>query len=136
MRRWYELGGGLMVISDLVNKVDRCTPRLSHHCGYHSTMGSLLQEPMQIPKYAAAIAWLNGSMGNLPFTSADVPVNATLPCSPTCVWGTCFQGECICFNGFSGISCDQLGPKYQDCASNKTRFGMVLNGIPDWSTEV
>ena len=125
-----------MVLSDIVDKVDRCTPSLSHHCGYHSTMGNLLQDPSTVPKYEAAIAWLNGSMGNLPFTSADVPVNATVPCSPACVWGTCYQGDCVCFDGYTGSICDQLGAKYLDCASNTTRFGIVLSGIPDWSSEV
>ncbi len=136
MERWYRLGGGLMVLSNLVQKVDRCSSNLNHHCGYHSTMGSLLEDPATVPKYKAAIDWLNGTKGLLPFTSADVPVNATIPCNPACVWGTCFEGACVCFDGYTGSVCDQLGAKYLDCAPNSTRFGMVLNGLADWSTEV
>jgi hypothetical protein len=72
----------------------------------------------------------------LPFTSADVIVNATIPCNPACVWGTCFEGACVCFDGYTGSVCNQLGAKYLDCAPQSTRFGMCLNGLPDWTTEV
>ena len=136
MERWYRLGGGFMFMSDLVRKVDRCTPSVSHYCGYYSTLGSLLEVPQSIPKYLAAIYWLNNTKGGLPFTSADLPVNASVPCNPTCVWGTCYQGKCVCFNGYSGTSCSTLSSKYLDCASNKTKFGMNVNGLPDWSSEV
>ena len=125
-----------MFLSNLVDKVDRCTPSLTHFCGYHSTMGNLLQVPESVPKYLAAVLWLNGTKGNLPFTLADVPKVAPVPCTQSCMWGTCYQGKCVCFNGYTGVSCNILQSKYLDCASKSTRFGMVLNGIPDWSTEV
>ena len=125
-----------MFLSNIVQKVDRCTPSLTHFCGYHSTLGSLLEVPETIPKYKAAMFWLNGTRGNIPFTSDDLPPIVPVPCSQPCVWGTCFEGKCVCYDGYSGVSCDTLGKKYLDCASNKTLFGMNLNGIPDWSTEV
>lgn len=138
MERWYRLGGGLMIMSDIVRKVDRCTPSVSHYCGYQSTLGNLLQSPLtSVPKYLAAVYWLNKTKSNLPFTSADVSMNASIACTPKCVWGTCFQRACVCFNGYKGNTCNQRSTsKYLDCASNKTRFGMNVNGIPDWSTEV
>ena len=42
----------------------------------------------------------------------------------------------LSFDGYYGQACDQLGKKYLDCASNQTEFGVVLNGVPDWSPEV
>lgn len=79
--------------------------------------------------------WLNKTRGNFPFTSADVPKKAKLNCS-SCVWGTCYQGKCVCFDGYSGASCTVLTKKYLDCAPNSTQFGTNVNSIPDWSTEV
>jgi hypothetical protein len=137
MERWYRLGGGLMIMSDIVRKVDRCTPSVSHFCGYQSTLGNLLQTPMSVPKYLAGVYWLNKTKGNLPFTSADVPVNVSAPCSPKCVWGTCFKSKCVCFNGYTGNVCNTTTIKYLDCvAQNKTRLGMNVNSPADWSTEV
>ncbi|RNA10793.1 PA14 domain-containing [Brachionus plicatilis] len=45
-------------------------------------------------------------------------------------------GNCICFDGYSGSSCEVLSEKFLDCASNKTEYAMNLADIPDWSTEL
>jgi hypothetical protein len=126
MNRWYKLGGGLMVLSNLVDKVDHCAAYVTHYCGYNSLLENLAQSPDSSPKYQAALLWLNGSNGTLPFTSADVVQPVQLSCSPNCVWGTCYNGTCVCFDGFAGSVCDQQVKKYLDCASNKTLFGTIL----------
>ena len=125
-----------MILSNIVTKVDRCTPRLSHFCGYHATLGNLLEVPENNPKYKAALLWLNGTKGNLPFTSDDLPKKVPVPCNQPCVWGTCFEGKCVCYDGYTGVSCDKLDKKYLDCASNKTLFGMNTGGLSDWHSEV
>ncbi len=135
MERWYKIGGGLMFLQNLVTKIDRCAASLNHFCGYHSLLENLGQLPESSPKYLAALFWLNGTKSKLPFTSADVPKPQYLNCTPLCVWGTCFNGSCVCFNGYSGSRCDQRAPSYLDCAPNSTRFGMNIGGLSDWSTE-
>ncbi len=45
-----------------------------------------------MPKYRAAINWLDGNSTKLPVTSADVPKPTLLPCNPDCVWGVCYNG--------------------------------------------
>ena len=105
---------------------------------------------IQVPKYRAAIGWLNGNSTEFPITSADVPKPTLLPCTPSCVWGVCYngtlllklysifllvksklmflKGTCTCYDGYSGAACDQLGKKYLDCASNSTHFGTNPDG--------
>ena len=99
-------------------------------------MENLSQSPESVAKYRAALKWLNGGRSSLPFTSADVPVVTSATCNVSCVWGTCFNGSCVCFDGYSGETCNQLIKKHLDCASNKTEFGTNLDGLADWSTEV
>lgn len=136
MERWYRLGGGFMFLSNIVDYVNRCE-KGGGKCGYKSTLENLNQIPSTVPKYRAAQKWLNGEKGSLPFTSDDLPQTTTTGAiCASCVWGTCYQGKCYCFDGYSGPSCDQLGSKYLDCSSDKTEYGVNLNGIPDWSTEV
>lgn len=106
MERWYRLGGGVMFLSNLVDFVNRCE-KGGGKCGYKSTLENLNQEPTQVPKYRAAVKWLKGEKGSLPFTSDDLPMQDLLPC-PVCKWGTCFQGKCYCFDGFKGDGCDKL----------------------------
>ena len=36
----------------------------------------------------------------------------------------------------NGANCKQKTTKYLDCASNSTQFGVNLDGLADWSTEV
>ena len=89
MQRWYKLGGGLMVLNNLVEKVDRCLNG-GGKCGYRSLMENLNQDPYTVPKYAAIFKWLNGSNGNIPFTSQDVALQEeTKPTCVDCKWGTC-----------------------------------------------
>jgi hypothetical protein len=135
MERWYKIGGGLMFLQNLVDKIDRCTPNLNHYCGYHSLLENLSQTPESSPKYLAALLWLNGTKSKLPFTSADKPQPEYFNCTPSCVYGTCFNGSCICYNGYSGSTCDEKGASYLDCAPDSTRFGMNIGGLSDWSTE-
>ena len=127
-----------MVLNNLVDKVDRCNLNLNHHCGRHSLLESLGQTPWSnVPTYLAALEWLNGTSSKLPFTSDDVIKQNVTICSPKCVWGTCQNGSCICFNGFSGSTCNTTNQNsYLKCAPNKTRFGMSLNGVSDWSSEL
>ncbi|RNA33846.1 PA14 domain-containing [Brachionus plicatilis] len=134
MQRWYKSGAGLMVLNNLVERVDRCVNG-GGRCGYRSLLENLNQDLTTVPKYAAALKWINGNNGRIPFTSDDLPKEKVVLCD-SCKWGTCHLGECICFDGFSGPECDKLSKKYLDCASNKTEYSVNLNGIPDWSTEL
>ena len=96
MERWYRLGGGLMFLTDLVENIDTC-PTGGNKCGYKSILENLNQDLLSVPKYAAAIDWLNGNRSKLPFTSADLPQILPVSCQPKCVWGTCFNGTCTWF---------------------------------------
>ena len=117
-----------------MEKPNRCE-NAGNICGYQSTMENLNQVPDSVPKYRALVKWLNGSRSKIPFTSADLPNITMIPCTE-CVWGTCYNGTCVCFDGYYGDSCNNSSPKHLDCASNKTEFGVNLDGIADWSTEV
>ena len=132
--RWYKSGASIMFLSSLVDKVDRC-PNGGGRCGYFSLLETLTQNITQVPKYRAAISWINGAKGKLPFVSSDIPKKEKKQCFG-CKWGTCFDGTCHCFNGFSGTNCDQQTKKYLDCASNSTKFGVNPYGLSDWSTEL
>lgn len=132
--RWWKVGGGIMFLTNIVNRINRCENG-GANCGYKSLMENLLQDPMSVPKYRAAIKWLNGSRSSLPFTSDDVPEEPPVACDK-CVWGVCYNGTCSCYNGYTGAACDQQIQKYLDCASNKTEFGVNPDGIVDWSTAV
>jgi hypothetical protein len=131
MERWYRIGGSTMFLSNIVEYVDRCV-KASHRCGYKSTLMNLGQNPQVVPKYMAAISWLNNKTTSLPFTSADVVQPSKIPCSPSCKWGTCFKGSCVCFDGYSGSSCTQKTTKYLDCHPDSTQFGMNAGGLADW----
>lgn len=88
MQRWYKLGGGLMVLNNLVQRVDRCING-GGTCGYRSLLENLNQDPSTVPKYAAVFKWLNGSNGKIPFTSDDLPRQEAIPTCNDCKWGTC-----------------------------------------------
>ena len=105
-------------------------------CGYQSILESLSQvSQMTVPKYRAALQWVNHNYGRLPFTLADVAVPAAKACAK-CVWGVCYNGACQCYTGYAGASCEQRVAKFLDCASKKTLFGVNVDGLADWSTEV
>jgi hypothetical protein len=131
MERWYRIGGSTMFLSNLVDYVDRCV-RASHRCNYQSTLISLTQTPQNVPKYAAAVSWLNNKTTSLPFTLADVAQPAKISCSPKCKWGTCFKGSCVCYDGYTGSDCSQITTKYLDCHPDSTQFGMNAGGLADW----
>ena len=135
MMRWYKLGGGILFLNNIVDTVDRCVGG-GGYCGYKSIMENLLQTPDKVPKYMAARQWINGNNGSIPFTSANLPVVTLATCSPACVWGTCFNGTCHCYNGYIGSTCDTYKKKYLDCASSKTKYGVNVDGIADWSSEL
>jgi hypothetical protein len=105
-------------------------------CGYLSTLESLLQNPNEIPKYKAAVKWMNGENSSLPFTSADLPQIIKTLCSPKCIWGKCYRGKCVCYDGYSGNDCSLYAKKYLECASSSTEYGVNIGGVSDWSTEV
>ncbi|EFC47802.1 hypothetical protein NAEGRDRAFT_57192 [Naegleria gruberi] len=134
MKRWHRMGGGLMILNNIVEKIDRCLGG-GGRCGYQAVMESLLQDPQTVPKYRAVLTWLEGGNGSLPFTSDDIPKPIRLPCTD-CKYGVCHNGSCHCFDGFSGANCNITVPKYQDCASNTTKFGVNIDGLADWSREV
>ena len=134
MERWWKVGGGRLFLSNIVDYVNRC-PTGGGTCGYHSVLETLLQTPASVPKYQAALEWMAGNTSNLPFTSADLPKPVLLNCTD-CQWGTCYNGTCNCFDGYIGANCRQIASKYLDCASNGTYFGVNLDGLADWSSEV
>lgn len=135
MARWWKIGGGIMFMSNIVNRINRCENGGSP-CGYKSVLENLLQDPLKVPKYRAAISWLNGNFSKLPITSDNITKTDPIPCANQCIWGVCFNGTCSCYDGYTGAACDQLGKKYLDCASNRTEFGVNPDGIADWSTQV
>jgi hypothetical protein len=135
MERWWKVGADVMFVSNIVDKVVRCE-RGGGRCGYRGTLEALTANPKAVPKYNATFKWLNGVRGKLPVTSDDVARPRVANCSVRCVWGTCFMGRCECFDGFAGVSCNRTVAKFVDCASNRTEFGVNVDGVADWSTEV
>ncbi|CAF0900053.1 unnamed protein product [Brachionus calyciflorus] len=132
--RWWKSGGGIMFLKSIVRRVDRCLNG-GGLCGYQTVLENLNQDPMSVPIYRAAVKWLNGGKSRFPFTSDDIPKEEKLNCT-NCVWGICHKGNCVCYDGYSGPSCETLSKKYLDCAPNKTEYAMNLADIPDWSTEL
>ncbi len=112
-------------MENIVDTVNRC-PDGGGHCGYNSLLGSLLEATDPTPRYSACLKWIGGVNAETPFTSADLPEIVKSQCSPSCVWGTCFDGMCICYDGYTGQDCSISADKYLDCASEYTQFGINL----------
>ncbi len=112
-------------MENIVDMVNRC-PGGGGYCGYNSLLPSLLDAPLQTPRYSACLKWLDGTNATIPFTSADVPKAVKRQCSPACQWGTCFNGTCVCYDGYSGPTCSTYVKKYLDCASKGSQFGVNL----------
>ena len=85
-------------------------------------------------KYSGFVAYIKNEAQVLPFTSADITETALLDCSPSCVWGTCYNGTCECFAGYSGSTCSILTPSSKPNYCN-SGVGANPDGIADWSTE-
>jgi hypothetical protein len=54
-------------------------------------------------------------------------------CSTDCVYGSCWDGLCACWDGFEGADCSVRGPatgRNKDTAA----MGINLDGIADWSS--
>eukprot|EP01041_Mallomonas_annulata_P002765 gene2765-5448_t len=49
----------------------------------------------------------------------------------SCVYGTCMDGACDCWAGYSGSACDQSVPRQ----NNHTVLGTNIGGISYWTTE-
>jgi hypothetical protein len=142
LRRWDTIGGGLFVSNLLVKPATRCLTGASN-CGSEG----LFEDPLQfatcanargtVPcqKVAPLIDYKAGIRSKLPYTAADIPSAPATTCSPACKWGTCFQGSCVCYAGYSGSDCGTLSPapnRWNQCNNNT---GVNIGGISDWSTE-
>jgi hypothetical protein len=91
LRRWRNLGGTALAAVTLVATAQPAT------YGDNSLLETLNQTE---PKYDAFIAFANGQTTTLPLTAADLPPPPPLAnCTPSCVWGTCFNGTCECYSG-------------------------------------
>ena len=136
LERWRRLGGGLFIGSSLVQPVQRC-PTGGHNCGNNGMLEAPLFQPAQLaasPRYYSLVQYSTGVRSSLPFTSADIVSGATPAPSTatTCVWGTRYQGTCVCFAGYAGSSCSNRVRKPNDCTNDT---GINLAGIADWSSE-
>ena len=138
LERWGRLGGGLFVGSSLVQPAQRC-PTGGHNCGNNGMLEAPVFQPAQLaasPRYYSVVQYSTGVRSALPFTSADrtsgaTPAPSTAPATP-CVWGTLYQGTCVCFAGYAGPSCSDRVRKPNDCTNDT---GINLAGVVDWSSE-
>jgi hypothetical protein len=90
------------------------------------------------PKLGALLAYaaLPADAAASPATTAALPALLPAPaaCAPACVWGTCWEGACVCFAGASGADCAALGRGgAASCGSGS--IGMNVGGLSDWSTQ-
>ena len=143
LERWNRIEGGLFMSSYLSMPALRC-PTGGHGCGNHGMFESGLFTdctalPGGCPKYSALLKYKQGIRSTLPFTSADLNTSsnialvASTSCNPSCVWGTCYKGQCSCFAGYSGAVCDILSTKPpNNCTVD---VGMNTAGLVDWSAE-
>lgn len=115
-------------MENIVDMVNRC-PEGGAYCGQNSLLASLLEAPNQTPRYSACLKWLDGMNATTPFTSADLPKVSKSQCSPVCEWGTCFNGTCVCYDGYTGTTCSTFVKKYLNCGSNRTQFGVNLGKL-------
>ena len=136
LERWRRLGGGLFTGFSLVQPAQRC-PTGGHNCGNNGMLEFPLFQPAQLsaaPKYNAIVQYNAGVRSALPFTAGDI-TNGPSPAPTTatpCVWGTKYQGTCVCFAGYAGPSCSDRVRKPNDCTNDT---GINLAGVADWSSE-
>jgi len=93
------------------------------------------------PKLRALVRYgATGARSRLAFTAAgsgDVSDGgaacaAPASCPGGCVWGTCWEGRCRCFEGASGPACATLGPRPCHRAPH---LGVNVGGVADYSTQ-
>ena len=76
------------------------------------------------------------------FTSDDSEARVVLSCAPRCGNGTCINGTCACWRGYSGPLCLDVATGAGDSApwacsksSNTTIFGANPSGLSYWSRQ-
>ncbi|RYY37292.1 hypothetical protein EON62_01225, partial [archaeon] len=92
------------------------------------------------PKYDAVLAYAAGERGSFALTSADRPAPPAATCAPSCVWGTCFRGRCVCHADVTGDDCSVLpapgSARVGAAACGAPDVAINLGGLKDYSTQL
>lgn len=157
LRRWEMLGGGLMMSNTLLRPAQRCLSGAAS-CG----SDGIFEEPADITRCIAPRANNNntivshpaveqiapcqklwplldykaGVRSALPYTANDLPQTAEPQCGAGCQWGTCDDGQCVCFAGYTGVDCSVLQTSFHRRNQCNNDTGLNVAGIADWSTEI
>jgi hypothetical protein len=132
VRRWRLIGAKTFVTVPLERQVALCQTGGAYLCGSYALSESWNQSITAAPKYAAMVALSQGQTSALPLTSADLPPPPTPQTCQSCVWGTCDNGTCICYLGYSGSYCSVATTKPNSCMKN---VGMNVAAVSDYSTQ-
>lgn len=102
------------------------------------------------PMLSAVRDYAAGLDGAFPLTRAGLPAPAApTPCDPSCQWGVCMEGACVCYPGYGGDACGTAaappaasGPygDYGDAVAcmheDPHPLGLNVRGVVDWATQL